>query len=90
MSLKLVAVSSPDASVRERIAGVLAERAGGAEVRRLGDAVFIVETDAPPSDVRDWLAPLLSPEDALIVVEFERWSSRGTSVDAAWLRRRGH
>ena len=90
MSLKLVVLSSPRAHTCQQVAHRLIERAGKAETQQVGGAAFLVETDAEASDVRDWLAVHLAPEDTLLVVEFERWSSRGAGVDTAWLHRRGH
>ncbi len=51
---------------------------------------FLAFTDAGPAAIRDWLAPVLSEGEAVFVMEFERWSGSGPSIDRDWLLRRGH
>jgi hypothetical protein len=58
-------------------------------IRPLEDRAWIVFTEAPPADVRDWLVAALGEATQVFVVEFEHWSARG-DIDGAWLLRRGH
>ena len=60
------------------------------EMRALGEHALLVHTEASTEDVRDWLAPALSDSESLLVLEFERWSTRGAAIDLEWLRARGH
>ena len=89
-SLKLLTIdpASPDslAAVRR----VLVERVGESEVQKLFSHGLIVNTTLGPSDLRDLVASALGDDQEALVVEFERWSARGSGVDAAWLMRRGH
>jgi hypothetical protein len=89
-TLKCVSASSPHRSLRSAIEGALREHVAAHNVRHLHDSVFAVHTEAEPSDIRDWLAPLLREDESLLVVEFERWSGHGGAIDRRWLLRRGH
>ncbi|MEX2227450.1 MAG: hypothetical protein WEB52_13485 [Dehalococcoidia bacterium] len=60
------------------------------DIRRAGASALIVYCTAAPSDVRDWLAPLLAEDESALVTEFERWSARGAAIDRRWMLRRGH
>jgi len=88
-SLKLVIGCGIDATLADRIGTEIAPHVRADDVRRAGDAI-IVYTDAEPGQIRDWLAPALRDGESVLVVEFERWSSRGDAVDRTWLLRRGH
>jgi hypothetical protein len=59
-------------------------------VRRICDGAHVIFTDAEPAEIRSWISEQLDSGDSLFVVEFERWSSYGASVDQRWLLRRGH
>jgi len=89
-SLKLVVAHSPIRSLDDLISNALTARAGVNDVRRFSDHAHLVFTDAEPSDIRSWLSAELESGESLFVVEFERWSSYGASVDQRWLLRRGH
>ncbi len=90
LSLKLLTIdpASPDslAAVRR----ILFERFGESEVRKLFSHGLIVNTNLEPSALRDLAAGALGADQQALVVEFERWSARGPSIDDAWLLRRGH
>jgi hypothetical protein len=89
-SLKLVAGCSSKRSLADAICGLLRERIGENDVRHLRNDAFLVYTDAESAAIRDWLSPLLSEDESVFVVEFERWSGRGPAADTRWLLRRGH
>ena len=90
LSLKLLTIdpASPDslAAVRR----TLLERLGESEVRRLFSHGLIVNTTLEPAALRDLVAPALGADQQALVVEFERWSARGPTIDDRWLLRRGH
>jgi hypothetical protein len=89
-TLKLLTIdpSSPDslAAVHRILTGSVRE----SEVQKLFTHGLIVNTDMDPSGVRDLVARALGDDQQALVVEFERWSARGSGVDASWLLRRGH
>ena len=89
-SLKLLTIdpSSPDslAAVRR----ILVERLGESEVRKLFSHGLIVNTKLEPSALRDLAARALGADQEALIVEFDRWSARGSSIDAIWLLHRGH
>lgn len=89
-SLKLIVASAPSVSPRDTIERALVEHAGAADVRHLFGDAFLVHTDADCAALRDLVVRALGPGAAAFVVEFERWSGSGPSVDARWLLRRGH
>lgn len=89
-SLKLVSGWSLSRALDPVLDEVLSDRAGTNDVRRLQDNVFVVYTEAEPTDVRNWVAERLTDQESVLVVEFERWSSHGPAVDRRWLLRRGH
>lgn len=89
-SLKLVAGCSSKRSLADAIGALLRERIGENDVRPLHGDAFLVYTDAEPAVIRDWLSPLLSEDESVFIVEFERWSGFGPAVDSRWLLRRGH
>lgn len=89
-TLKCVSASSPVRSLRDAIEAALLEHVAPHNVRHLHADTFAVYTEAEPSDIRDWLAPLLRGDESLLVVEFERWSGHGDAIDRRWLLRRGH
>jgi hypothetical protein len=76
--------------LRDALKAELLARVGEADVRRLSDGAYVVHTPAEPSQIRDWLAPLLGEDESAFVVEFERWSGHGPAIDQRWLLRRGH
>jgi hypothetical protein len=88
-TLKLITTNAPR-EIAALIEAALRDRIGAEELRCMGDGAFVAYCNAAPSEIRDWLAPLLNETDTLLVAEFERWSSRGPAVDARWLLRRGH
>ncbi len=89
-SLKLVTGWSPDRSLRDALRETLRAHVAENDVRHLYGETFLAFTDAEPAAVRDWLAPVLSEGESAFVVEFECWSSRGSSICRDWLLRRGH
>ncbi len=89
-SLKLVTGWSPDRSLRDALHETLRAHVAEGNVRHLYGETFLAFAHADPATVRDWLAPLLSEGESVFVVEFERWSSCGSSIDRDWLLRRGH
>ena len=90
LSFKLLAIdpASPDslAAVRR----ILLERLGESEVRKLFSYGLIVTTNLEPAALRDLVAPALGADQQALVVEFERWSARGPSIDDTWLFLLGH
>jgi hypothetical protein len=89
-SLKLLTIDPSSAESLATVRRVLAERMGEGEVKKLFSHGLIVNTELEPSALRDLIAPALGPDQEALVVEFERWSASGSSVDATWLMRRGH
>jgi hypothetical protein len=89
-SLKCVIVLSQREGITELIEAELIEREDAADVRRLGDQVFLLHTEATAEAVRDRLKTLVSAGESVLAVEFERWSGHGEAVDRDWLRERGH
>ncbi len=89
-SLKLITGWSPDRSLRDALHESLRAHVAESDVRPLCGESFLAFTDAEPATIRDWLAPALSDGESVFVVEFERWSSSGSSIDRDWLLRRGH
>lgn len=67
----------------------LEERMRQDDIREIG-AILVVHTDLEPADLRDWLSGVLPEGESLLVVEFEKWSGYGASVDRSWLLARGH
>jgi hypothetical protein len=60
------------------------------EFRRLGDDAFLVHTPLSAEELRNRLRRPLAGEEALIVIDFEKWSGYGGPLDARWLLARGH
>jgi hypothetical protein len=89
-SLKLVSGWSPSRSLDRVLERMLIDKAGANDVRRLNEHAYVVYTDAEPSEMRAWLLDLVTDDESVFVVEFERWSSRGPGIDQRWLLRRGH
>ena len=89
-SLKCVTACSSTRPLLPLIEDALRSHVSPADVRRLGESAVLVHTKAEPSDIRDWLAPLLEGGESLFVVEFEKWSAYGTAADRDWLLARGH
>jgi hypothetical protein len=89
-TLKCVIAWSDRRNLCSIVAEVLEARLGAAEVSRLGDESFAVHGTLSPDEIRDLIGEVLDDGESVIVVEFEKWSSRGDSVDAVWLLRRGH
>ncbi len=89
-TLKLVWASSPNRSLSRLVSAELASREAASDICPLDKSSLLVHTNADPSEVRDWLAALLTEGESLLVIEFERWSSYGRGVDRRWLLRRGH
>lgn len=61
-----------------------------AEMRRLGDDAFVVQTSITADELRDRLREVLSVDEGLVVFEFEAWSGYGNALDTTWLLARGH
>jgi hypothetical protein len=89
-SLKLATAWAPDRSLRDALHETLRAHVSENDVRHLYGETFLVYSDAEPAAIRDWLAPLLAEGESVFVVEFERWSSSGSSIGRDWLLRRGH
>lgn len=68
----------------------LLERMTPQDIRRIGREVALVYTPLEAAELRDWLARRGRAGAALLVVEFEKWSSYGDEVDREWLLARGH
>jgi hypothetical protein len=60
------------------------------EFRCLGDDAFLVHTPLSAEELRNRLRRPLANEEALIVIDFEKWSGYGGALDARWLLARGH
>lgn len=83
-SLKLIV-----ANVDRTIEGALRAHVPEHHIRPVGDAAWIIFTDAELPTIRDWLTDADNNPAAALVVEFEHWSGHG-DIDQAWLLRRGH
>jgi hypothetical protein len=57
---------------------------------RVNDDTLIVDAPNGPAEIRNWVRSALEDSESVLVVEFERWSGYGASVDSDWLMRRGH
>jgi hypothetical protein len=82
-TLKLVVLAGGDRDGVDR-----AVRDAGDAVS-LGPRAWVVFAAAEPGELRDTIVGG-QPGAQIMVVEFERWSSHGDAIDAAWLLRRGH
>lgn len=83
-SLKLVIAAdhpAAEAALRDHVASQ--------NLCSAGSGAWVVFCEDEPADIRDWLAGAVPGVHAL-VVEFERWSAYGDTLDPAWLLRRGH
>lgn len=89
-SLKLVLFPEGKGDLQARLEETLGQSIPPRHILRLFDSALLIFTDADTSTVRDWLKPSLAPEDDLLVVEFEHWSSLGRAIDRKWLLWRGH
>ncbi|MGB2694621.1 MAG: hypothetical protein WBD55_05470 [Dehalococcoidia bacterium] len=89
-SLKLVTASSSDSALGSRVQTALERHVRPEDVRHIHDDAFVVFTESDAATIRDWLAPLLRHGESVFVVEFERWSGRGSSISREWLLGRGH
>jgi hypothetical protein len=89
-TLKCVIALSDRRNLCSLVATTLEAKVGSHSLRRLGDESVIVYDPAPPAEIRDWVSPVLQPDESLLVLEFEKWSGRGAGVHAEWLMRRGH
>ena len=83
-TLKLIVLASGDRGDVAR--GV---RNADADAMALGPNAWAAFTSTEPSALRDAIVAAAADAD-VIVVEFERWSSHGDSIDRDWLLRRGH
>ena len=61
-----------------------------AELRRIGDDAYLVHTAHSADELRNRLRPMLDVDEGLLVIDFERWSGHGESLDRRWLLARGH
>jgi hypothetical protein len=61
-----------------------------AELRQLGDDAYLVHATLSAEGLRDRLRTSLSPEEGLLVIDFEGWSGYGAALDVRWLLVRGH
>jgi hypothetical protein len=89
-TLKCVIAWSDKRNLCSIVAEILEASLGVAQILRLGDESFAANGNLSPDQIRDLVAVVLDDDESVIVVEFEKWSARGASVDAAWLMRRGH
>ncbi len=89
-SLKLLTIDPASPVSLAAVRRILAERVAKTEVQALFSHGLIVNTKLEPSALRDLAARALGADQQALVVEFERWSARGPSIDATWLSRRGH
>lgn len=89
-SLKCVITWSDRRNLCSLAADLLEEHLGTQEVRPLGDDTLLLYGAIEPDEVRDVISAVLSPDESMLVFEFEKWSGRGPGVNADWLMRRGH
>jgi hypothetical protein len=89
-TLKCVIAWSNRRNLCSLVSNALEDRIGWESLRRLGDEAVLVDDPASPGDIRDWVSPVLHPDESLLVLEFEKWSGRGPGIDTEWLMRRGH
>jgi hypothetical protein len=89
-SLKLIAGVSARRALASVIVRAMRRYVRSADLRTFGPSHVVVFTEKSIDALRDRIAPLLDDGETLIVVEFERWSAYGPSIDARWLSRRGH
>ncbi|MEO6198284.1 MAG: hypothetical protein ABIP58_09315 [Dehalococcoidia bacterium] len=89
-TLKCIIAWSPRRNLCTIIAGQLADMVPQTGIRPLGDDAHIVYTPLNAEQLRDALRDQLTPDEALLVTEFEAWSGYGQSLDAKWLLAHGH
>lgn len=89
-TLKLVVAWSNRRNLCSMVVDALRGMVPEGELRHAGDDAVIVHTVETAEAIRDRLASALSEDEALLVVEFEKWSGHGKAVDAKWLLARGH
>jgi hypothetical protein len=68
---------------------VLEEYFAEDQCRRIATGVWVVHTERDCSQLREALG-LRMADGLFFVVEFERWSALGSTIDTEWLLRRGH
>jgi len=88
-TLKCVIAWSPRRPLHDLLADGLAAFADAGDIQRLGDEACLVYSPAPADEIRDRLRRELEDGEALLVVEFEKWSGHGRGLDARQGRRRG-
>ncbi len=74
----------------ERALDTLGAHASPENIRQVGGAAILVHTEIGASELRDMLSAELGAGASLLVIEFEKWSGYGESVDREWLVARGH
>jgi hypothetical protein len=89
-SLKCVIAWSERRNLCSLVFDGVAARTGEEQLRLLGDDSFAVYTTASSSEIRDWAAEMISSDESVLVVEFEKWSGFGSEVPRDWLLARGH
>jgi hypothetical protein len=60
------------------------------EIKRIGDDAHVVHTARTADELRDRLRTLLTEDEGLLVIDFEKWSAYGKALHAKWLLARGH
>jgi hypothetical protein len=89
-SLKCVVAWSERRNLCSRVFDAVGARVADGQVRRLGNDSFAVFTDAGAAAIRDWVAEAIESDEAVLVLEFEKWSGSGGGVPREWLLARGH
>jgi hypothetical protein len=89
-TLKCIIAWSDRRSLCDIVSDALTAIVSDAQALRLGDDANLVFTALTSEALRDLLSPLLTPDEGLVVFEFESWSGFGSALDSAWLLARGH
>jgi hypothetical protein len=89
-TLKCIIAWSPRRNLCTIVADRLAALAPAADIRPFGDDAHLAFTPLTADALRDALRPHLTPDEALLVIDFEVWSGYGGSLDATWLLAHGH
>lgn len=89
-TLKCVIAWSDRRHLCDIVGEVLGKVVPAQEVRRLGDEVYIVNTSEEPATLRDLVRSTLTDHEGVLVIDFERWSGYGQTLESEWLLRRGH
>jgi hypothetical protein len=89
-TLKLVVAWSDRRNLCSTLFDALSRVVDVADIRRVGDDAIIAFSAEDAETLRAYLTPLITPDEGLLITEFEKWSGYGKALDAEWLLARGH